>query len=41
MAHLRSSRFNIEFFGNPAASNRIKTLATDPSIFSVRTTLWP
>jgi hypothetical protein len=30
MALQRSSRFNIEFFGNPAASNRIKTLATDP-----------
>ena len=30
MAHQRSNRFNVEFFGNPAASNRIKTLATDP-----------
>ena len=30
MAHLRSNRFNIEFFGNPAASNRMKTIATDP-----------
>jgi len=30
MAHQRSSRFYVEIFGNPAASNRIKTLATDP-----------
>jgi len=30
MAHQRSSRLNVEIFGNPAASNRIKTLATDP-----------
>ena len=30
MAHQRSNRLNFEIFGNPAASNRIKTLATDP-----------
>ena len=30
MAHQRSSRFYVEFFGNPAASNRLKTLTTDP-----------
>jgi hypothetical protein len=29
MAHQRSSRLNVEIFGNPAASNRIKTLATE------------